>query len=59
MEDDIINLSTLSLADLVALHTNYWLSNNKGALYELINVTQFYYVKRELEKRIKEINFNS
>lgn len=59
MEGSEIKLSTLSLADIAALHTNYFLSNSKGVTFQLINDTQFHYVKRELEKRIKQIDFKS
>lgn len=54
-----LKLSTLSLADLVALHTNYFLSNNKGATFELLTQDQFYYVDREIKKRIKQIDFKN
>lgn len=54
-----IKLSTLSLADLVALHTNFFLSNSKGERFRLIDEVQFYHLEKEIEKRIKEIDFKN
>lgn len=34
-------LKELSLADLIALHTNYWLSQDSGARFHLLSKIQF------------------
>mgnify|MGYP003559658148 CR=1 FL=1 len=50
-----LRLSSLSIADLIALHTNYWLSKDKGARFCLLNEKQFESLEKELTSRISNI----
>lgn len=52
-----ISYSDLSTADLVALHTNYWMTMKlqPGARYALINDYQFKAIEAELYIRILHI----
>lgn len=50
-------LKDLSIADLVALHTNFWLSRSSGARFHLVNEYQFDAIEKEIDIRMSEIDF--
>ena len=52
-------LEDLSLADLVALRLNYWLSKCNGYSYHtIITYEEFDAIEMEIKKRVSKINFN-
>lgn len=58
----MLDLRQLSIADLVALHDNYWhtwnsLSPTSTDRFQLLSTEQFKQVERELKIRIKNIYF--
>ncbi|MBC7866254.1 MAG: hypothetical protein H7X88_01860 [Gloeobacteraceae cyanobacterium ES-bin-316] len=58
-ESKIIMLDNLSLADLVALHNNYWLSKSSGARFQLLREHEFEAVEDEIGKKLSIIDFKT
>lgn len=56
-----IEFRDLSIADLIALHTNYWLTKKiqPGARFELVSEWQFQYIEAAIKIKIDLIQFPS
>lgn len=48
-------LKSLSIADLVSLHTNFWLSRNEGARYRIITEKLFEQIEKEIDERLYKL----